>query len=529
MTSKTRVFAISQALQLQVCRAYDGNLEGAKHEGLTSSPVAVKALQQARHRFWLKRKAGDQAAGWRPAKRHRVSAKHFLLNIDNGIRLSLGLRGLVDFQVPEKVENSPWADWRNWRHLCLAIDQGSDGLAACNWLRTSKVNFSVLCDWSHGAQNDLKEALRGCNLFQFILLMMIAMNVEHGPYDEDLRFAQVKESWEDVQKHHTHQSCVIFQELAPKMLRGLRRAGCPNQPSGDDVAEELWQAMIDEPILARKGYKTNLNRYWAVIQKGREMLLVWHKKRCQYEICCIETDMVKGSKLEKLLFKDPELLPNGSAASSSTSSAHVCVSEKALRSCCQNALVISTLMLGEDWHETLLQIICSSVQPIEAWHRSQSCANRSAEQSRVWMIEQLDGGFMHSVASVFKVLSSQKELDRIGYTSHDTTLAHYVTHFSNDLGMVEDDMADVQGSLSLHLTTARVRRKLWFVRGWPIRMLGLGGSPALQASTVADFKRDWCAFEHLRDLPNRDAAQELLFNRSCFQQTSVQQYVKARQ
>ena len=84
----------------QVCRSDDGAITGAAEESADKAAVAnAKADQQRRHQSWVKRKAPDgKAATWKPAKRYRVSAKHWLQNPDNQLKMSTQTGGVAFFK-----------------------------------------------------------------------------------------------------------------------------------------------------------------------------------------------------------------------------------------------------------------------------------------------------------------------------------------------------------------------------------------------------------------------------------------------
>ena len=59
-------------------------------------------------------------------------------------------------------------------------------------------------------------------------------------------------------------------------------------------------------------------------------------------------------------------------AAHTTDSGRPCASEKALRSCCQNALVMGVAFLREQQHKLILKIITCTIQPLEDWHGEQN-------------------------------------------------------------------------------------------------------------------------------------------------------------
>lgn len=137
----------------------------------------------ARQRAWAKRKAHRAPEAWNPAKRHRISAKHWLQSVDNQARHSLGWHGLAAVVLPEKLEDrvGPWADWRLWRHLVIEVGQGSGAVSALSWLKHVGGGVAVSYDFSHEGHYDFKQMLRQMGWISFFMLLLVVMNCEFGP------------------------------------------------------------------------------------------------------------------------------------------------------------------------------------------------------------------------------------------------------------------------------------------------------------------------------------------------------------
>ena len=82
----------------------------------------------------------------------------------------------------------------------VAIDQGSDGIAAVKYLLWLGCCLTIWCDFSHGSNNDVNGTIKDLGLWSFWLLMLVALNVPHGPWDDDVRFAQTREALQEVKQ-----------------------------------------------------------------------------------------------------------------------------------------------------------------------------------------------------------------------------------------------------------------------------------------------------------------------------------------
>ena len=100
---------------------------GAKRKGGKDDPSAVDAVAQ-RQLAWMQHgpDSAGKSATFRPVKLHRTSARWWLVCLDNQLRTSTHLAGLVDFQWSPQ-----WSqDWKAWPGLAVSMDLGPDGVSA---------------------------------------------------------------------------------------------------------------------------------------------------------------------------------------------------------------------------------------------------------------------------------------------------------------------------------------------------------------------------------------------------------------
>jgi hypothetical protein len=94
--------------------------------------------------------------------------------MDNQLRVSSPNIGGLSYYFKDNLLPL-WneSNWRNWPHLCVGMDQGSDGMSS-GW---AMLCYFVLCvtlcwDPSHGGNNDVKKAIDRVGLGDFWKLMM---------------------------------------------------------------------------------------------------------------------------------------------------------------------------------------------------------------------------------------------------------------------------------------------------------------------------------------------------------------------
>lgn len=499
----------------KVCKAYDGRLENVAAQG---HDLLLKAKEQqiARHRLWLKRKMVDNTPAWRPPKRHRLASKAWLDNLDNQVRVSLGLRGLSDF-IPCPDESGRRPNWREWRHLLVSIDQGGDGLCAAAFLRHIGANVSFITDWAHGANNDFLETLRDLSLFQYWLLLLIALNVEHGPHGEDLRHNQIRDAWFELQARSSPQACALFQEYCQEIASEAQGESSWELEAGEDLQDAVWRHLRNEPHFMKKGCRTNLARYQASRRAAEDLLPRWTLKRFIYEYVALETNMLDSSHTARLLIKGEVDLKEGESKQT-TDSSRVCISEKALRSACQNALVISCLILEDPTNMQLTKLIVFLSAPVDLWHKQQSRALRSTAGSETWMWQQSSGGFYSHVTGILAQLQDPDVLQRVGLCVPGTSEV--------DEAQVNSELwlAHLFGAFAMRLASRRIIRCLWFLVGWPMRFVGLLGPEPLRRSTMLQFKADLDAYKALSSIENPPASVRKYLKRSVFLEATVQQF-----
>ena len=409
----------------------------------------------------------------------------------------------------------------------MAIDQGSDGLSAVSFLRDRGVNVSVICDWSHGGQNDLYDSLKDLQIYNFWVLCLVVWNVEHGPWNDDMRWSQVLSSWNEATKHFEPTTMPLFVENLPRVIHenGGRDAilQCSEETSVEKV---LWEKM--SVGWRPKGYKTNLNRFWATRQKAEQFNAWWHMTLSKYSYLCLENGQMSTKKIASLAVKPSVTVSGASEEPTTTDSAKSDAVEKALRCSAQNAIVLSTLILDDYRNCRLVRCIVAGSAHWHAWHQHQNRTQRSSADSLKWMVDQLQGDFGRTNAGTFSVLQDKQSLENIDFdlkAYSKMAATHTARH--EYLFLEDDEMADYLGEFVLTLGCRRIARCSFLLLGWPLRIVGTLGCPALQATTVQAFKDDHAAWKALKEQGDSRVNKRYL-KRSCFNDVANLQLVQAR-
>ena len=360
--------------------------------------------------------------------------------------------------------------------------------------------------------------------------MLVVFNIEHGPWADDYRWNQMCKSWSEATRFFSPEELPLFEEYMSMMVAENRgRAALLAQTGGQegDLHKLLWAKL--RVWWSLKGYMTNLNRFFATRQKAASFIPAWTATRLKYEYLGLETGSVATRQIAKLKLKpepkadtgDPDDQPRAT-----TSATKPAIEERALRGSAQNAVVLATIMLGEEKHKMLVKAAVSASEPLQKWHSNQNVTLRNAGDGKKWMVEQLSGGFMAMVNDTINQMSTTSALEYVGFD-----LSAWGGMVANPSGFdpavdTEGEIANAYGQLCIIIGARRMMRCMNFIRGWPLRFASLMGDENLQTEAVTEFRLDSEAFHALCNLPEKDAAIKDLESRSVSQDLSVRQYLE---
>ena len=254
----------------------------------------------------------------------------------------------------------------------LAQDHGPDGHSAVYALghkENLKLNVGWIMDFSHGVKCDVENSYKSINMQPFTLLMMIVFNMGHGPdKDEGMRWAQLQESLEWLFDVFGCGDFPLFEarhvDIVEEMGDELEYVDGEEHLSD---MERAWNALRRRRQFEKKGRKVIMARFMAWLRGGKELLRQWSWTLFRSEWLALEHDFLQGSALmKKIILPQRELAEDGSAPT--TSSHATSVDAKLLRSCCQNAVTITCLVLGERKNRRSLAILVHVPEPVERLH-----------------------------------------------------------------------------------------------------------------------------------------------------------------
>lgn len=390
-------------------------------------------------------------------------------------------------------------------------------LSQADW----RLNVVQWADPSHGCNRDEDQALKSAGLFQLWLLLLVSWNMVYGPDDDNLRLHQLREAMESCFKKHTPRSCPLFLELAPEMLKNLEEHGV--QFSGEEDAEtELWKWLEKRQKFVKAGRKTNLNRFQGSVTTAQRSLPYWWVDAFERVYTCLELDMMKGRQfMQRLVLRSGPAEEVGETGS--TNPKKLTIESRSLKSCCQNSLVVSALVLSDPSNKRLTEMVVASTTPVMTWHTHQNRTLRSVDGSESWLKSQIAGELAKHFSDIVAQLCDPVMLDQCGFKA-PVDLSNERAHNFAD---TEDDFAHYMGMYTMALAANRMKRTLWIGFGWPTRMvLALQGEPHA-TQVIAEFQKDMQVWEALSAMPRHGKILGLMYKRHPFQMTSVRQLAVA--
>lgn len=365
-----------------------GDKEGLAHE---------VEQQRKRQRAWVER----QAEGYRPKKRHRVSSHEWLVCIEQQLKESTDHGSWKYFTQPEQIsDRHPMPE--TWPSLSIAGDMDAPQLCPISFLvRRMNTNVEFLNDPSHGAWRDVGRALSDTNLTAFMKLLMVAENIPHGPWAEDVRWKQALGAIDEHMKHFDEKTSELFRALSPAMMQEMNM----DAMGGDNIEQELWRELQEGAVWSKKGCRVNWNRFMGAITATRRSLQVWHQKLFGYLLTCIELDMLKGRHIKAWH------LSSAAAGSGDAPLRRVSAMEdKVLQNACSNQMVVGTLMLADGDNRQRALVVVSISSPTERWHQEQAHRLRNVRESELWQREQREGGYYKHLPETFQVMDDPAAL-----------------------------------------------------------------------------------------------------------------------
>ena len=416
-----------------------------------------------RHRSYLlhcQGKKGDES--YRPREWHRVSAKRWLEHTDEQVRQLTAHPGL-SVAVPD-WDDPQWAlsNWRSWVWFAFAMDLGSDGVSATNWLENKKsANTDRSPDVNHGCNCDHPLILKAVRCHNFFLCMAVSWNLVFG-VDRD-------------QRRRMELGAVLkcFYVKAPKprdaplfMSRCLGIVACFKRngyefSSGAAEYEQAYELMKKRPLTWADGCRVTFARFCAGIHGCNKHTPWWEVEAYERVLLALETGVLKGQTAQKIrLALGPSEMANERGEPTTEG---MTLEDRSSMRCCLNAIAHSAVMQEIPINQRICSVLGALGKPIQDFAAESGRACRSADKLEPWFIKMAATGVQAHLAEFMRTLSDVPVLQACGFLLNDLEMRN-----ASEEDIFEDDeMADLLGTTAMHSVHFRQKRLAYMNLGVP--------------------------------------------------------------
>lgn len=350
----------------------------------------------------------------------RIGGVQHMRAWDNGIQM-LGMQGLAQFVVPPEhaavpIEALPLLDSPDDRppSLVMALDQGPQSYPTTFFLTYSlRLNMFTHFDTSHRLWNDCKDALAENGHWHFVVLSIIAMNLDYGPWDGSEFFGRASMTL----KHFVANAGPdhpLFQAFAADIAKD---SGA--DMSGDAASlAALFKTLDGHPAFSKKNPRVALSRWFGWFDSACELLKHFSTRHMVYIWLCVTHGYGRMSEHGWLLCDDPgnnKAKVGPAEASDSTPMVRSNESVDTMRSRCRNTLHLVTAWMCDMDNRRKLQVFTHLLRPLRSFHGSQNKDVRSCSSARDFFVSLAAGSGLQPLQEMASSLCSAGGLESCGF------------------------------------------------------------------------------------------------------------------
>jgi hypothetical protein len=472
-----------------------------------------KASYKRKAREWLVQQAGAVSSSAPAKKKFRKSSYRLMLACQHMLEACTG-QGWQRFIPPASLDT--WGPPANWPSITLTIDQGSDGWCMAHFLLyQKKANLLLLCDSSHRVWNDCTNALKKCKVWHLVLLMVICLNLDHGPWKDERWLQQSREASLEYVKIADPDTDSVLQMLLPRIAH---ETGDSDRLVDPSYAEEV---LLSLPGAWReKTEKVAMSRWFGFVDSLQALRPRWSKRLVILLYQGIAQGHLSVSTSQQLIKArvdacHSDIREDTEAARTSMEGKDI----KQLRAACKNTLQLATTVLMDFELQCIMVGIVLLLTPLRNWHSEQNKVKRSAMEVCQWYVGQALGKGIASLQLLVCAFSAQGSIAEVGLWSGGRLppVGSSILDEGHPIVVGQNMVASQLGELTIALLGQRLKSSSWSQSGYPGMLAGLLDA-AVAPAILARLQDDWENFQKIKEY-SKTSFLKKVSNRSPFNLT----------
>ena len=128
------------------------------------------------------------------------------------------------------------------------------------------MNGTFYFDGIHRCNNDWWNALDECGLKSFMMLLMVTLNIHHGPQESDAHY----NTMQTVLRQHYNTSSAKLSPLFQADIQRMNKELAPliDPQEGESHEQAMWRFARERNETRKKGYKVKKARYLQVLAEA---------------------------------------------------------------------------------------------------------------------------------------------------------------------------------------------------------------------------------------------------------------------
>ena len=434
---------------------------------------AIEAEQAAWRRdatrYWVEAAHGSRLEHAKRKKRFRVKAYQWLLATEKILQVCTG-SGWSQFQVhQDPSQRGPAASWPT---CSISLNQGTDGRAAMGYLEWHQnVCALTIKDLSHRLWNDCWLSIRDASLKPVVVLMMVVLNSDHGPWEDAKWHQELKESAE-LYMASASVECPLFQGLYPGIVQDM---GLEARLGEEGLEGEVFSS-VPESVRV-KTQKVAGTRCFGLGDSLHAFLPCWHRRLLLVTYLCIQLHIFTAAPVSAVRLGTPKAEEGEDMEKQTTK--YESAELRALRRSCRNTMHLVAVVLHEPEIRQLMKGMCCLMGPRRAFQTMQSQASRSCSGVASLLCRMATGAALQPLNDMVGLVRSGALTASMGLYGNG-----WWPPSMEDLGpghpevIAQNILVGRLMIFGLMLLKTRLRSNAWSERGFPGRFAAiLGGEP----------------------------------------------------